>query len=221
VANWNDAKAFEHREDLLLIELRSEVTQNMKDAKYKSEAFIIVAESARRVLALTEKKGAACKHECWSVIVDLMHASQWQQIFYSWTTYDELRQDGLPTERLIIELVNQYKSISHNVAAILREEPRYRSMVRGLIPIKIQDAYWQHCFLNNGKAEIYLYPCPEPARLTINTEFLDKLINNAELMASLREWASIIKVIGEDLVGQQKMQGWAIIEAIDNYKSNN
>ena len=50
VSNWNESLAFEKREQLLLRELRGEITQNMADARSKGEAFLVGADAARRVL---------------------------------------------------------------------------------------------------------------------------------------------------------------------------
>ena len=75
---------------MLLRELRGEVTQNMADAQSKGDAFLVGAASARRVLDVADLDGEPCADDCWSIVVDLMHASQWQQLMSRWSTYEEL-----------------------------------------------------------------------------------------------------------------------------------
>ena len=45
VSNWNEHRAFERREQLLLRELHGEIAQNLADAQSKGDAFLIGADS--------------------------------------------------------------------------------------------------------------------------------------------------------------------------------
>jgi hypothetical protein len=159
VSNWNEGLAFQKRERMLLRELSSEVAQNMADAQWKGDGFLIGADAARRVLSTIDRGGAPCTDDCWSLVVDLMHASQWQQIMSSWSTYDELRREGLPSDRGLIEMVEKYKTYNHQVMQALSTQPRYRTLVRSLIAIHAQDAYWDHCYSLDEAIEVYIYPC--------------------------------------------------------------
>lgn len=214
VSNWNDARSFKQREQLLLRELRTEVSQNMADSKIKGEAFLVGAAAARRILSRIDNE-EGCAEDCWQVVVDLMHASQWQQIFDSWTTYEELRQDGLPTDRRVIELVQVYKALSHQVFQSMSERPQYRTLVRGLIPIELQDIYWQRCYTIENAVEIYFYPCVGPDNMDIDAGVIDDILKNEELVSSLREWTSIARVVGDSMVNQQQEVGAEILKAID------
>lgn len=215
--NWNEARAFRQREQLLLQELRAEIVQNMDDAKIKGEAFLVGASSARRVLARIDN-GDLCTDDCWEVVVDLMHASQWQQIFDSWTTYEELRQDGLPSDRRIIELVQVYKALSHQVFQSMSERPQFRKLVRGLIPIGLQDIYWHRCYTVENAVEIYFFPCEPPEALEIDADEINKILKDVEIASSLREWTSIARIVAENMVNQQQKIGNEILAAIDDAK---
>ena len=215
VSNWNERLAFEKREQALLRELRSEVVQNMADAQSKGDAFLIGAGSARRVLKAIDRDGAPCSDDCWPVVVDLMHASQWQQLMSNWSTYDELRREGLPSDRRIIELVERYKTYSHQAALVLSIEPRYRTLVRGLIPIDVQDAYWEHCYRLTDAVEAYLDPCPPPGGFAIEPQRIETILTNPEIVPSLREWTSVVRVVGETLTGPQQALGDDILKRID------
>ncbi len=215
VSNWNESRAFEKREQALMRELRSEVAQNMLDVQSKGDAFTIGAASGRRVLAAIDRGGVPCSDDCWSVVVDLMHASQWQQIMSSWSTYEELRRAGLPSDRRIIELVEKYKTYSHQVALVLSTQPPYRTLVRGLIPIELQDAYWNHCYRLEDAIEAYLDPCAPPNNLSIDTAMIEEILANPDIVRSLREWTSIARVVGQTLSEPQKALGKDILNRID------
>lgn len=199
VSNWNERLAFENREQALLYELRGEIAQNMADAQSKGEAFLIGAASARRVLNLIDHSGAPCTDDCWSLFVDLMHASQWNQIMSSWSTYDELRREGLPSDRGIIEMVEKYKIQSFQVEQTLSVQPRYRTLVRNLIPIDVQDAYWERCYSVEDAIEVYLYPCPAPGDIAIEPAKIVEILAHPEIAPSLREWTSNARNIGKIL----------------------
>ena len=215
VSNWNERLAFEKREQILLRELRSEIAQNMLDARSKGEAFLVGADSARRVLQAIDQGGEPCTDDCWPIVVDLMHASQWQQLMSSWSTYDELRREGLPSDRRIIELVEKYKTYTHQVALVLSVQPSYRPLVRGLIPINVQDAYWDRCYSLEDAIEVYFYPCPAPGDLTIEAAKIEEILASPDIARSLREWTSIARIVGETLAGPQQALGNDILRHID------
>lgn len=215
VSNWNESLAFQEREKVLLRALHGEVAQNLADARSKGDAFLVGAQSARRVLNVIDQAEAPCTDDCWSIVVDLMHASQWQQLMSSWSTYEELRREGLPSDRRIIELVEKYRTYSHQVALVLSIQPRYRMLVRGLIPIDAQDAYWDQCYSLEDAVELYLYPCSPPNDVAIDAAKIQGILADPEIARSLREWTSIALVVAETLSGPQQELGNDILSRID------
>jgi hypothetical protein len=215
VSNWNARLALEKHEHTLIRELRGEMAQNLADVRSKGDAFLVGAASARRVLDAIDRGGAPCTDDCWSLVVDLMHASQWQQIISNLPTYDELRREGLPSDRRIIELVEKYKTYSHQVALVLSVQPPYRTLVRGLLPIDLQDAYWDHCYSIEDAIEVYSHPCPAPHDLSIDPAKIAEVLANPEIVPTLREWTSIARVVGTTLTEPQKSLGEDILERLD------
>jgi hypothetical protein len=215
VSNWNESLAFEKREQLLLQELHGEVAQNLSDAQSKGDAFLVGADAARRVLRAIGNAEAPCTDNCWPTVVDLMHASQWQQLMSSWSNYEELRSEGLPSDRQIIELVEKYRTYSHQIEIVLSIQPRYRMLVRGLIPIDAQDAYWEQCYSIEDAVEVYLYPCPPPEDIAIDPAQIAIILANPEITQSLREWTSIALVVAETLSGPQQELGQDILNRIN------
>jgi hypothetical protein len=207
VSNWNENRAFEKREQMLLRGLYDEVAQNLADAQSKGDAFQVGADSARRVLSAIDRADPPCTDDCWHLLVDLMHASQWQQLMSSWSTYDELRREGLPSDRRIIELVEKYRAYSHQVMLVLSVQPHYRTLARGLIPIDAQDAYWDKCYSLIDAVEVYHYPCAPPDDITIDPIKIQHILDDPEIAKSLREWTSIALVVAKTLSGPQQELG--------------
>ena len=216
VANWNDARGFAERERILIQELREEVVHNAAMAHAVGEGLIVGEDAARRTLARIERNEPACTGDCWPIIVDLMHASQWQRILVTWTTYDELRREGLPKDRRIIEAMETYKNMSHSAAVALETPPHYRALVRSLMPIAWQDAYWDTCFVQSDGAEAYRQPCaPPPRELDIDPERVAQILAHPELATTLREWTSIARVVGNTQTSAQQEAASEILAAID------
>ncbi|MBT8471414.1 MAG: hypothetical protein KJN99_02355, partial [Marinicaulis sp.] len=194
LGNWNEARTFKDREVMLLRELRDEAEQNIADSRAKGKAFGVVAEAGRRILGKINQERPPCSNNCWVIIADLMHASQWQQLSVSWSTYDELRRDGLPTDRRIIEAVEEFQVYSHQSAMALSVQPPYRSLVRRLIPIELQDAYWDQCYRFDRGVETYVDPCPVPDGVIVESALVDRIFAHPELAQSLREWVSLARI---------------------------
>lgn len=200
VANWNEARAAERREQVLLVELREELINNASDAQGAGEGFLVGADSARRILARRERPVQDCADDCWDVIVDLMHASQWQRVDINWTTYDELRRNGLPSNRDIIQTLENFQFVLRQNANALDTPPAYRTLVRQQIPITLQDAYWENCFIIRDRVEIYLLPCEKPDGLQIDPDAVNTILTDPYIATTLREWTSMARLTGETLV---------------------
>src|SRR6056297_1608605 len=221
VANWNEERVQQERERLLLAELRDEAIRNAEAARSVGEGLRVGAASARRVLAMANDPDARCVEDCWPVIVDLMHASQWQQISNRWTTYKELRRAGLPSDRRIIEAVETFLQTNHRTAQGLEIRPEYRTLVRRMIPIELQDIYWTRCFIEEGGYERYAMPCAPPADAPpVPTAVVDRILDDTRIMDTLREWTSIALLTGNGLVTQQPAMAEDIVAAIDTAASD-
>jgi hypothetical protein len=216
VANWNDERVQQEREALLLAELREETIRNVEAARSVGEGLRVGAASARRVLAMADDPDAGCAEDCWPVIVDMMHASQWQQISNRWTTYEELRRAGLPSDRRIIEAVETLLQTNHRTAQGLEVRPEYRTLVRRLIPIELQDIYWTRCFIEEGGYERSAMPCAPPADAPpVPTAVINRILADPRIIPTLREWTSIALLTGNGLVTQQPAMAEDIVAAID------
>jgi hypothetical protein len=101
-SNWNAAQAGHARERLLLAELRVELAESVEQLTIRRNAYGQVGRSGERSIAFLDT-GEGCGDQCWNVIADFFHASQWQQIVVPRSTYDEMRRNGWPRSRDIID----------------------------------------------------------------------------------------------------------------------
>ena len=203
VSNSNSAREFKGHERVLLRELREEAVRNIADTQAKAESFGVGAAAARRVLVLSESESPSCGVDCWPVVADLMHASQWQQVNVSWSTFDEMRREGLPSNRQIIPAIEEFQFVTSLSANTLSVPPPYRTMVRRRIQIALQDAYWNHCY------------SLKPEGIVVDPAAINSILSDTEIMSALREWTSVARVISEALA-EQHTRSDTILAAIDD-----
>jgi len=202
LGNWNEARADSARETALLVQLRSEVETSMRATEQKADAVWQVVQAGKRSLDFMES-GASCGDECWPVIVDFFHASQWQPIDVNRSTYDEMRRQGLPSSRAVIDAIEKY--LAHNInltrAHLL---PPYRSTVRQMISLDAQAHYWTTCFTLQDGAEIYALDCPEGISDKESAQIVDRIISNPDVALQLTEWAGLMWSTPSDMREQNE-----------------
>lgn len=212
VANMNEARAFKAKETELLFELRRELETSVRVTNQKRDAFAQVVSAGNRSLEFVAGD-AACGNECWLVLVDFFHASQWQPIDVNRSTYDEMRRQGLPRSRDVIDAVEAYLAQNVNLAST-HVLPAYRSLVRQMIPVKAQDYYWATCFdLDNG-AETYVLDCPKGVADDVAARAVDKIVKHPDIELYLTEYTGLMTSNPGDL-GKQNESAALAIAAID------
>jgi hypothetical protein len=74
-------------------------------------------------------------------------------------------------------------------------------MVRRLLPIGLQDSYWESCFIEEAMSEVYKYPCNRPVGIEpVHPNVVVQVLRDPDLMMTLREWTSIARMSGNALV---------------------
>jgi hypothetical protein len=201
VSNWNAAQAGKARELLLLGELRAELVESIDQLTIKRNAFTQVARSGERSIAFLDA-GGLCGDTCWATLVDFFHASQWQQVIVGRSTYDEMRRNGWPRNRDVVDAVEDYHRQSDQVAASVKEPPAYRSLVRGLIPLAAHQPYWTNCFELADGEEIYLEQCPADVSPEVSSAGVALIVANPQIHAALTEWAGFTTGLDTAIAGQ-------------------
>lgn len=213
VANWNDSRAFNARELVLLEELKSEIRDGIELSNNRGSGYAQAVAAGKRSLEFLAN-GTPCARDCWSVLVDFMHASQWQGMGIPRTTYDEMRRLGLPGARSIVEAVEAFYAQNEQIVQAMIEKPAYRSLVRQLIPVGAQEAYWQNCHQLVDGYELYALDCPQGISEEAASKAVKKIQNHPQIEPFLTEWAGDMAAVPGDLDAQVQT-GSRAIAAID------
>ncbi len=217
VANWNDARADKARETALLIELKREIETSIRVTNQKRDAFSQVVSAGNRSLKFLASD-APCESECWLVLVDFFHASQWQPIDVNQSTYDEMRRQGLPQSRKVIDAVESYLAQNVNLTST-HVLPAYRSRVRQMIPVEAQQFYWANCFdLNNG-AETYVLDCPKGVADDVAARAVNMIANTPDIELHLTEYIGLMTSNPGDLGKQNESATNAVATIIAELKN--
>jgi hypothetical protein len=201
VSNWNGTRTENARERLLLGELRAELVESIKQVAIKQNAFDQVGRSGERSVAFLDL-GHGCGDACWNVIVDFFHASQWQQVIMRRSTYDEMRRNGWPRNRAIVDALEAHHRQADQIAQAMVDPPAYRALVRGLIPLAIHRPYWDQCYeLTNGE-ERYLEDCPEGVDPAVSAAGAAAIMAHPDVHPALTVWAGFTGALDAVFVGQ-------------------
>jgi hypothetical protein len=213
VSNWNNARAFDARERELLGELRDEIGNSIAATDEKIRMFKDVSAAGERSLAFLES-GADCGDDCWPVIVDFLHASQWQGARLSSPAYAEMRRHGLPRSRLIADAVAAYHAQNETLATSFGELPEYRNLVRGLVPVDFQRKYWADCWRMIDGKETLLRPCEANVANDAAAAVVAGIAGRPRISESLTQWSGLLLAAPQSL-GDQNRAGMRAIEAIN------
>jgi hypothetical protein len=191
VANWNEERAEFHRETDALLELRKEIEASIEATLAKAEAYQQVAEAGKRSLAIIDSQND-CAGECWGLLVDFMHASQWQDLNVSYSSYQNMRNQGFPHSVVITDAVEAYLAQNRSNAAPFGELPVYLSLVRQLVNVRAQEFYWEHCWSLVDGTEKYNLDCPEGISSDEARSLVNQIISDPNIKPHLTEWIGAI-----------------------------
>lgn len=194
VSNWNAAKGEHARERRLLSELRDELEESIAQLRIKRNAFVQVGESGARSVAFLDT-GASCGDDCWRRLVDFYHASQWQQLVVGRSTYDEMRRNGWPRNRDILDAMEGYLRQADQIETALIQPPTYRSLARGLIPLAAHEPYWRGCFELTDGEEVYLADCPSGVPPDVARAGVAAIAAHPDVHPALTEWAGFTSAL--------------------------
>ncbi|WP_300396538.1 hypothetical protein [Henriciella sp.] len=212
LGNWNEARAETARETELLQALHQEIEFSIRLTEQKADAVRQVVAAGKRSLDFLEAD-EDCADECWPVLVDFFHASQWQSIEVNRSTYDEMRRQGFPRSRDVVDAVEGYLA-QNATLSVTNVLPGYRSRVRQLIPFDAQDFYWEHCYVLNDGAETYVLDCPKGISDEAAAQAIAQIADTPDIGLLLTEWAGLNSATPTDLAEQNKaaQRALAVIE---------
>ena len=199
VANWNEARVFDALERDHLRNLRAEIEKDIDATTVRRNYYTGVNAAGERALAFLEND-QPCNDQCWSLLVDFFHASQWIDVGVAQTTFTEMRRIGLPRTRTVAIAIEAYYSTSVAINTISNERPAYRTLVRGLIPVSAQQAIWATCHEAAGGIETFNNNCPAGIPMDQAARAVEKIRANPDILPTLTQWTStgapIVKYLG-------------------------
>jgi hypothetical protein len=90
VSNWNEARSFDALERDHLRNLRSEIEKDIEATTARRKYYAGVNAAGERALAFLDKDQACAGQQCWRLLVDFFHASQWVDVGVAQTTFTEM-----------------------------------------------------------------------------------------------------------------------------------
>jgi hypothetical protein len=129
------------------------------------------------------------------------------------STYDEMRRQGFPRSRDVVDAVEGYLA-QNATLSVTNVLPGYRSRVRQLIPFDAQDFYWEHCYVLNDGAETYVLDCPKGISDEAAAQAITRIADTPDIRLLLTEWAGLNSATPTDLAEQNKaaQRALAVIE---------
>lgn len=191
VANWNEDRARYKAETLALIELKKEIEHVITLTEAKAKTYKQAEDAGRRSIAFIDS-GKSCTDNCWNILVDFMHASQWQSLAVSDSIYKNIREQGFPTNVAIVDAVEVYLAQVAANASTFKVMPFYRSRVRQIISLKAQDFYWKNCWILADGIEKYDLNCPKGISDEESKKLVQQILNDPEIKPHLTEWVGNI-----------------------------
>lgn len=213
VANWNEENTFTNNETKLLRELKKETQTAIVLTNQKINSYSQVFAAGKRSLDYLSSD-VACGTECWPVLVDFLHASQWQNVDVPRSTYDNMRRIGLPRDSTIVGAVEAHLAQNAGAVPVFSILPRYRDVVRQLVPIKVHEYYWLNCYSIVDGVEAYDLNCPKGITDDIAFNTVEAISQHTEIKPSLTQWLSGLVMLPVSL-GSQNASAELAIAAID------
>lgn len=211
VSNWNEAQTFDNKETELLYELRKEMEDSIIFTDHKIDSYAEVSAAGKRSLDFLSSN-VSCGTECWPILVDFMHASQWQGVNIKMSTYENMRRIGLPRNNAIIDAVEaSLAQVGAGVDAF-SDKPYYRAVVRQLVSYEAQEFYWDNCHSVVEGIETYNLNCPKGVADDLALELVEAIAQNPEIKPHLTQWFSLSVLISTSLKGQNVTTERAIAE---------
>lgn len=216
INNWNeqrkDYRSSQDYRQRILEDLQVDVNALESRVGYWRK----VSESGR--FALTAMQDDSIFNS-WKIILNLYYASQINPYDANSITFDELKSAGelrlIPDTRLRNKLANYYRLSQKRVTIIWGTSPKYRELIRGVIPIELQDYAISKCYNINQELAKGFKPCDPPIEKEKAQLLLKKIITTPQLKESLNFWIADM-TIAIELAIQEKAMANDLIHVITN-----
>lgn len=215
VSNWNEDRVSQIEELAFIETIRDDISQDIVDAQGFKNTLAIILGHGNSTLESIDAD-SPCDSSCWSTLLDYFMASQWIDVRTSRATPDEMKRSGLPRDPELKKSLTRYYGTAEQVTLIVSHLPRYRELVRSLIPAEVQAHMWSECVSIEGRQQILNSDCSSPINNAEASAIIELLRADGEIKSSLTYWMSTIGVVTISLRDQSKI-GQTVIEEIDQH----
>ena len=191
VSDWNEDRKDTARGREYLLRLHDELLQDAEGLTLISGFWTQVGSNGAAAMAYAED-GTLNQGSAWKTLLAYYQASQVWPYRKPDVTFQEIRSTGslllIRNGELRAEVARHYSAgAGSQVTEVLGLIPRYREHVRGLVPWKIQQYIWTHCYASEGADQV-LEECDSPVSEAEALAVLDRMRRSPELTAELRFW---------------------------------
>jgi hypothetical protein len=191
VSDWNEGRKEAARGDEYLLRLHDELLQDAESLTQISKFWTQVGSNGAAALAYAED-GMLNQGSGWKTLLAYYQASQVWPYRKPDVTFQEIRSTGslllIRNGELRAAIARHYSAgAGSQVTEVLGLIPRYREHVRGLVPWKIQQYIWTHCYGSVGAGQV-LKECDSPVSEAEALAVLEPMRQSPELTAELRFW---------------------------------
>ena len=214
-SNLNDDRIARAAELEFVHTIRDDIAQGIIDSQGFVEMLSDVSRNGHLVLD-SIATDLPCRSDCWPELLRYFFASQWIDVRTNQATFDEMKRTGLPRDPVLKSTLNRYYGLTEQVSIIISDLPKYRELVRSIIPASVQDYMWAQCFDLDGRQQKLVENCASPLTDNEGRAVVETLRNKAEVKSSLTYWLSTVAVVMKALQDQNK-EGEMVIAAIDKH----
>jgi hypothetical protein len=204
-------------QELNFLELvQADIARDIEDLANLEMTYGAVRNFGDDVLATID--GEPCVDNCWSKLLAFFQSSQWMDVRLNSSTYEEIKRTGFPRDKSLKDMLVRYYSLGEQ-RYIVAGLPRYREIVRSIIPVNVQDYLWARCWEMSGRRQNLISDCeagignPEARRI------VDELRAHPEIRTTLMFWLSTVSVINQTIPPQID-EAEELIETLSDYIDN-
>lgn len=213
VDNWNDARREAKRGDAYLARIGADIATDIAEMDRRLAFWRIVVAHGEGAIHYAES-GERVGGSTWKTVLAFYQASQLYPYTPRDTTYQEMRNAGelglLREPSLLPALADYYiTGAGYQANFLLKFEPEYRKIVRGVTPQLVSSHVWAHCHRNTRGIEQELLDCGAPIGETEAQAVLDGYLVEPRLLAELRFWITNLAVSIE-LLGNNRREAVAL-----------
>lgn len=196
VDQFADDRRVDAQEINFLKLVRADIERDIKDLENMEDAFGAILEYGHEALATID--GEACANDCWRKVVAFFQASQWMDTRLNDATYEEILRTGFPRDPALKERLTEYYSLGEE-RRLISALPKYRELVRSIIPLDIQKHLWRECWETSGRRQRLLPDCKTMISNDEARNIVDQLVAHPEVRSTLTFWLSTVTVINHTI----------------------